>query len=682
MAVARRLRWIRVLAVAGFLVHATTYLYFFVDDEAIPYVYAQNLLDGRGLVYSLDDGRVEGFSDLLHVGLATVILAITRALHLPVLTVFPIGKAICLLAGCGVLWVAGRMLERLRMQDAAVHVAALAFLAVAGPLAVWSCSSLEAVPFALGLAVLVYALVGEQVLSAPAAFATVFLMLERSDGFVWVGAVAGAFWLLRPGEARRSISWNVLLPGVVAGAGVELFRLVYYQDWLPMPVFAKVLFKLHDNGQLVEKRPEVSYAMQFVRAYGRWPLAVGGLMSLVAVVRYRALRPLAVAVVLLAVYASVVGDWMFGFRFFVPLLAPVAVLLGAAVAGVARPLAWVAAVAIAAQSAITAHAFEHSYVAQPNETPRQNFWKTRSLSADHFFRPEYDLLQALRPLVRPHEHISYNQAGLIPFALDLENVDTLGICSRYYAELPARDVIYTEVGRYEPFTEAPVVTARGAYLLTRAPDLIVDSTIPLRRVNAGVVPPAILAGHYAISTIDASGLKAIYRRTGQPAEEYRRGPDSFLINLAHVAYVKRATAGSEVLTGRGVVDGLPFLRGEHVLVSVDDKSGWQIMLGNPTAVARYLYIGAIRAERPGILHVTLRAPDGRAVLRAEVAIDRQYRMWSAPLSPPSGVAEMELELIMDDARRQPVYLADVRLMGQTPELRAFVSSQVRFDRTR
>jgi hypothetical protein len=39
-----------------FLAHAARYLYFFVDDEAIPFVYARNLLRGRGLVYTAFEG--------------------------------------------------------------------------------------------------------------------------------------------------------------------------------------------------------------------------------------------------------------------------------------------------------------------------------------------------------------------------------------------------------------------------------------------------------------------------------------------------------------------------------------------------------------------------------------------------------------------------------------------------
>ncbi len=678
----RRLTWIRVVAIAGFFLHSLSYLYFFVDDEGIPYVYAQNLLDGRGLVYSPADGPVEGFSDFLHVMLGTGILAITRTLHLPPLAVFPLGKAFSLMAGCGVLWIGGLILERIRITDPTVHVGALAFLALSGPLAVWSCSSLEAVPFALGLAVLVYSLVGDEVRRAPASLSTVFLILERSDGFLWAGAIAGAFWLLKNGEGRRAVTRSVVLPALAAIGVFEAFRLVYYQAWLPMPVYAKVLYKVYENGELVQKRPEEQYALQFIRAYGPWPAAAAAFLSIVAAVRHRALRPLLLAVVLLAGYASLVGDWMFGFRFFVPLLAPAAALLATSYSGVARPLAWAIAIAIVLQGGVAARRFEQSYRTQRNEIPRENFWRVRSLAPEHFFHPEYDLLQMLKPLVRARQRVSYNQAGLIPFALNLDNIDTLGICSRYYAELPARDVTYTEVGRYEPFTEAPIVTARGAYLLNQKPSLIIDSTIPLQRANGGVLPLTILAGHYTLLGVDRSGLKAVYRPTDRSVDEYRRSPDSFLINLAHVSYVQRATAGTRLLTDSRINPELPFLRGLEWLHPVNGNYGWTVALSDSTAIAQYLYIGAVRSDRPGVLHVTLRAPDGRSVLRDDVAVDSRYRMWFKPLSPPAAVKEVELDLQMNDPERQRFYLADVRLMGQTPELRAFVSSQVRFDRSR
>ena len=52
-------RWILFAALTIFLVVALNFFNFFVDDEAIPLVYAQNLIRGRGLPYAAVEGRIE-----------------------------------------------------------------------------------------------------------------------------------------------------------------------------------------------------------------------------------------------------------------------------------------------------------------------------------------------------------------------------------------------------------------------------------------------------------------------------------------------------------------------------------------------------------------------------------------------------------------------------------------------
>ena len=56
-----------VAVLALYVCHAANYLYFFVDDEGIPFIFAKHLLEGKGLVYNSFEGRVEGYSDLLQI---------------------------------------------------------------------------------------------------------------------------------------------------------------------------------------------------------------------------------------------------------------------------------------------------------------------------------------------------------------------------------------------------------------------------------------------------------------------------------------------------------------------------------------------------------------------------------------------------------------------------------------
>src|SRR5450759_240000 len=170
------LRWITVAAVLVFLGYAASLWFFFVDDAAIPFVYAQNLLRGRGFSYNLIEGQVEGYSDFLHVFVAAAMLLVVKAADLPKYWVFFLGKALSLVCGVTLIWAASRILARLCTVRPSGTVCAMAFLALSGPLALWSCSSLETVAFAVLLALLLLGLVSA----------------EHDDRLDWLTATAGA----------------------------------------------------------------------------------------------------------------------------------------------------------------------------------------------------------------------------------------------------------------------------------------------------------------------------------------------------------------------------------------------------------------------------------------------------------------------------------------------------------
>jgi hypothetical protein len=140
-----RERWFVLAVVVVFVAYAANFLYFFVDDEGIPFVYAQNVLSGRGLTYNPLEGRVEAYSDFLHVVQATLVLATTKALGLPKLSVFFVGKAVSFAAGIAIVLLVLDVLRRLRVGRLSASTG-VAVLVLTGPLALWSCSSLETLP--------------------------------------------------------------------------------------------------------------------------------------------------------------------------------------------------------------------------------------------------------------------------------------------------------------------------------------------------------------------------------------------------------------------------------------------------------------------------------------------------------------------------------------------------------
>src|SRR3954466_16130223 len=99
----RALEIVTAAACLLFAGYAASFLCFFVDDEAIPLVYARNLLRGRGLVYTVLEGRVEGYSDFLHVLWSAALLRATAALGVSNLAPLAIGKGVSFLAGIAIV---------------------------------------------------------------------------------------------------------------------------------------------------------------------------------------------------------------------------------------------------------------------------------------------------------------------------------------------------------------------------------------------------------------------------------------------------------------------------------------------------------------------------------------------------------------------------------------------------
>ena len=235
---ARQARWgladpLVLCAVLVFVVYAGNFLYFFVDDEGIPLVFARNLLRGRGLSYNTLEGPVEGYTDFLHVLTSALTLGVVQAVGASTISVFFIGKAVSFLAGIGTVVMTWQTVRRTAGVTAMAALAGLLLLATAGPLAVWACSSLETATFVFLLSVLLFAVHAGQQRDAPgldtlAAVSASAVVLERLDGPVYVAAVLGAYFLCADsGVAARwrpaSVSpcWRCSSPITVGGTGTS-----------------------------------------------------------------------------------------------------------------------------------------------------------------------------------------------------------------------------------------------------------------------------------------------------------------------------------------------------------------------------------------------------------------------------------------------------------------------------
>ena len=508
-------------AAAGvFLIHALNYLYFFVDDEGIPFVFARNLLRGRGLVYNSFEGRVEGYSDFLHVLVSAGWLWLAGALHLGSLAPFFLGKAVAFASGTATVIVVWATMRRFQPTMAGL-AAGLAFLVTFAPLATWSCSSLEMASVGLLVAVAVLGLAHDSaVWDAVTMGGCVALVLERIDGFVFVGALLVPA-LMAAGKSRRRRLWrDVAMPVMAALVLYHSWRVLYFGEWLSSPLAAKVLYKLVNTSDVVRYDPPVAYLAAFLDQYGRAAAFPAVALVAAGAVRDRRVRPLLVTLAALLAYAWTVGDWMRGFRFLVPAAPVFSVLVASAVSRIRRPaIAWTLTAAVCAwlggAALRTAGSFDTLEY-------RESWWAHPSLDTGRYFSRYLRLSEDLKPIVPPGSTTAYNQAGIVPYLLDLDNVDDLGICSRFISHLPTSDVVFTEAGRYSPLTNETALRTTDAYLLYRSPQYVIEPLRNLNAVNSEITPNEVLRGRYALRFADSQA--AVYQRTGRSTQEFRTNP--------------------------------------------------------------------------------------------------------------------------------------------------------------
>ncbi len=288
-------------------------LNFVQDDAYISYRYIENFLNGDGLVFNIGE-RVEGYTNHGWV----ILLSMFGALGLPYIG---LSQIIGFLCGGGLVVLAAMIARRL-IPDSHLLVQLIPSYLVAASmsLAYWSPAGLETSAFAL------------------AATASLYWYLTRSRLLVfglamavWIrpeGALVAMLLLLVEAITERRLPWFSLGCGVMAfvlSLPYVVFKIVYYGSLLPNPFFAKTGWNMQ----------QVLSGLEYTgRFFSHYPLAAVGLA--VGLLLWMKLRGQGRAVVLFsllyAVYITVVGgDVLKVHRFFLPVLAPLAVLAALAV---------------------------------------------------------------------------------------------------------------------------------------------------------------------------------------------------------------------------------------------------------------------------------------------------------------------------------------------------------------
>jgi len=429
-------------------IHASRYYPFIADDSLISLRYADRLLQGDGLTWS-NGVRVEGYSNLLWV----LFCALLGLLGVDLID----ATRILGFAGMGAAILAIASLYRpKRLYDALPALAGGLGVALSGPAAVWTVGGLEP-PLLVGLiawaSVLSLKLLEHEAASPREVVWPGILFglacLTRPDSPIFVAVTAGA--ILALGRFDRS-AWKkasllVAIPLVFVVAQ-EIFRLVYYNDFIPNSAHAKLAFSY------ARARGGLTYL-----GGGLLPLAgllIPAVASVVAAARISALRVrvafFAAPLIAWSAYVVVIGGDIFPGRRHLVVVVLFLSLLSAEFWAFIRNRA-VAGIAVTASILLLG-------------------WGQWSGDPEHQRaieeRWEWDgeiIGNLLKQAFGPQEPLlAVDAAGCLPYFSGLPSLDMLGLNDRFLAHHPPPN-----------FGKGPLghELGNGQYVLRRKPDLVI-----------------------------------------------------------------------------------------------------------------------------------------------------------------------------------------------------------------
>jgi len=449
------------------LAHVSSYVPCLQDDAFISFRYAQNLVEGQGLVFNPGD-PVEGYTNFLW----TLLMTVPQGVGLSV-EWFATGLGI--LSVIGLVWLVASMA---REREPALLLAAVPALLLAGdpPGVMEGVQGLETPLFALLVLGMVRATLREaaEPQERPnSAVLGALACLTRPEGALWFGITQGIRLLFEKRlPCRQQLRGWAFVATVLLSQLV--FRLAYYGAPLPNTFHAKV------GGGADSLARGLEYLGRFSASHTVFVvLACAGALQLLRRERHLLYTWMLVgSVCAWCMYVVAVGgDFKITWRFLQPIMALGALLALEALRAVRTPLpAWgVGAVALGLWGAFDFGPERERALAEARF--REGVTRDRKLVGTW-----------LAAHVRPDAVLAIHSSGTVPFYAKLATIDMWGLSDRHIAsrEMP-------DMGQGMPGHEKSDVD----YVFGREPDLFVPEQdfLTSERQDLSVsarIPPAFV----------------------------------------------------------------------------------------------------------------------------------------------------------------------------------------------
>lgn len=444
----KQIAWLDVILLAasvGVLLYGCLYWRgLWADDAFISFRFARNLADGFGPVYNPGE-RIEGYTSPLWVfGMAGAIKSGIDPAWLA--RRVGVGSAIGLLVllyrslvQVGVLGWGAALTTFLLSSCILVHT--------------WTMAGMETLLYSLILFGGLCGLAMPDTTPRTSFWTSLLLMLAvltRPEAAVfWVGGIT--LVVLRKHRDAALSALAYLLPSVLA-IGYLAWRYFYFGDLLPNTYYAKVG---NDPGQLFAAGARELKSLFTMPGHVVWTgmALAGAMLGGWRCGQGRSVLVMAAAAAFYFAYvASVGGDSLGGFRFHVPMLAPMAFLAGLVFhAGASQPLNWLRAPA--ALAVVAAVIGVHSLM-ESDARPRVD---------DRYLEGNQKLGRYLAQERPADTLIAVTAGGVIPYLSGLPTLDLYGLTDRHIAR--------------QPFTELSASTGHmkwdSKYALARQPNIFV-----------------------------------------------------------------------------------------------------------------------------------------------------------------------------------------------------------------
>lgn len=466
-------RLFALLSVAGLLLF--NYFYhsgYAVDDAYISFRYLDNLLNGAGLVFNVDE-RVEGYTNLLWI----LLLIPLRLLGLS-----PETAALMLNIFCTVLLFLGVYHAARHLSDGKTQAGWIAVILLAGfgSLAFWIGAGLETVCVTTLIAGANYLVIKRRGISTLSGLLFGAAAITRPDAVIFA-AVAFLVYLPYGSGFKSRYLYDyarVVLVFLVLPVAQLGFRWIYYGELLPNTYFAKI-------------HPDAELMWRFGFAYfKRFEYAGGILLTLLPVIglliaAYRDKARLALLLfgqsVLFVLYViKVGGDYMLYFRFFIPIVPGLAVLSAVALwqLGQHLPYASMTTTLLALGIGMGATLMLLKADDVRYAPGIRNGHEDNALLADW-----------LGNNFPPNTVLALNHVGVIPYRTGMPVIDMLGLNDHHIAR--------AKVARMRPNLKTYIghIKYDGDYVCEKKPDIVITTVVSLH--------PAANANEALADTIEA-----------------------------------------------------------------------------------------------------------------------------------------------------------------------------------